>query len=150
MIFPTFVPPTRYTPKFVLGASVAVAWAVPRHYTVYTNRVQFELLGATAVVPAAWAFEVAEQFRLALQSGETTQPRIDRFVGSLALLPIYADDEGPFRAWSEVTDLARAHNVSLFDAAYLELSLRLNLPLAAADATLLRAAAATGVPVFTP
>ncbi|QJW95772.1 PIN domain-containing protein [Frigoriglobus tundricola] len=126
MIFPIFLPPNRYPPKFVLDVSVAAAWAIPRHYTVYTNRVQFKLLTAAGLVTAAWTFETADRLRLALQRGDTTQSRVDRVVDTLALLPIYVDDEGPFRAWPDARDLARTHAISV------------------------HAASAAGVPLFTP
>jgi predicted nucleic acid-binding protein len=150
MIFPLFVPPTRYPPTFVLDASTAAAWAIPRYYTVYANRVQFRLLSATAVVTSAWAFEVAERFRLALQSGDTTQSRVDRFVNGLAVLPVYADDEGPYRTWPDVLNLARTHTISVLEAAHFELALRMSLPLATIDPVLIRAATAAGIPIFTP
>ena len=44
--------------------------------------------------------------------------------------------------------LARAHNLSSYDASYLELAIRLGLPLAAQDGKLKTAAQATGVPLF--
>jgi predicted nucleic acid-binding protein len=44
-----------------------------------------------------------------------------------------------------VDDLAALHALSAYDAAYLELALRRNLPLATLDAALLKAMTATGV-----
>jgi predicted nucleic acid-binding protein len=44
-----------------------------------------------------------------------------------------------------MTQLADRHELSIYDAAYLELALRRNLPLATLDADLRRAAAAEGV-----
>jgi predicted nucleic acid-binding protein len=63
---------------------------------------------------------------------------------------VVLDSETPALAWTAILDLARARSVSVDDAAYLELALRLNLPLATTDATLSRAASAAGVLVFTP
>jgi predicted nucleic acid-binding protein len=45
-------------------------------------------------------------------------------------------------------DLAQAHGLTLYDATYLDLSLRAGLPLATLDQALGRAAAACGVPVL--
>ena len=51
-------------------------------------------------------------------------------------------------AWADTMHLARAHNLSSYDAAYLELAIRLGLPLAAQDGKLKTAAEAVGVPLF--
>lgn len=52
------------------------------------------------------------------------------------------------RAWSETMQLARAHHLSAYDASYLELAIRLGLPLACLDGKLRAAARATGVAEF--
>ncbi|MCE9565661.1 MAG: type II toxin-antitoxin system VapC family toxin [Planctomycetes bacterium] len=54
------------------------------------------------------------------------------------------------RAWSHILPLARAYSLPVYDAAYLELALRLKLPLATIDPNLTRTAANVGVPIFTP
>ena len=75
---------------------------------------------------------------------------ISRKLG-LAILdafPITVDDQTVAHAWSDTMHLARAHNLSSYDAAYLELAIRLGLPLAALDGKLKTAAGAMGVPLF--
>ena len=62
-----------------------------------------------------------------------------RFLAILATFPI---------AWLDTVHLARAQNLSSYDAAYLELALRGGLPLAALDGKLKTAAQAVGVPLF--
>jgi predicted nucleic acid-binding protein len=52
-------------------------------------------------------------------------------------------------AWTDNMHLARAHNLSSYDAAYLELAIRRGLALAALDGKLKTAAHAAGVPFFT-
>jgi len=49
-----------------------------------------------------------------------------------------------------VLRLARAHRLSAYDAAYLELALRRSLPLATLDDKLRVAASAVGVAAFAP
>lgn len=150
MTFPMFVPPPRAAAAFVLDASVPAAWAIPRQCTVYVHRVQLHLISAPCVVSTGWAFEVADLLRLVLRLGQTTQPRVDRAVNTLTSLPIYVDDQGPFRVWPSIADLALTHTLSVRDAACLELALRTSLPLATVDPALLSAAPAVGVPIFTP
>jgi predicted nucleic acid-binding protein len=50
----------------------------------------------------------------------------------------------------EITHLARSHQLSAYDAAYLELAIRPGLPLACLDGKLKAAAASAGVMLFGP
>src|SRR6478609_3432181 len=63
-------------------------------------------------------------------------------------MPIVTDDETDGHAWGAIKTLAREHGLSLYDAAYLELALRLQRPLASCDAALIAAAKASGLEVF--
>jgi predicted nucleic acid-binding protein len=67
------------------------------------------------------------------------------YVADLAVLPIAIDIDASDRAWRETFLLAQAHNLTAYDAAYLELAQRTGLELASKDAALLAAAAALGV-----
>jgi predicted nucleic acid-binding protein len=49
---------------------------------------------------------------------------------------------------NEVLRLARTHQLSVYDAAYLELALRKNAPLATLDTDLIKAARLESVPVI--
>jgi predicted nucleic acid-binding protein len=68
----------------------------------------------------------------------------------MASFNVRIDDRHPALLWPDVMAGSRSRRLSTFDAAYLELALRLGLPLATIDAKLTRAAAAAGVPIFTP
>jgi len=63
-------------------------------------------------------------------------------------LPILVDTETADRAWTATVELAERFQLSLYDAAYLELALRRKLPLATLDAVLIRAAKASGATVL--
>jgi predicted nucleic acid-binding protein len=80
----------------------------------------------------------------------TTEAKVTQFVALVTSLPITIDDETTARAWQESLHLARAHNLTVYDAAYLELALRRGLPLATLDDPLKAAAAAVGVAEYKP
>jgi predicted nucleic acid-binding protein len=63
-------------------------------------------------------------------------------------LPIATDDETPLRALHEILALARAENLTNYDAAYLELAIRRGLPLATNDKRLRNAAANMGIKII--
>jgi predicted nucleic acid-binding protein len=66
------------------------------------------------------------------------------------LPPIRVDDETAPRAWSDILRVARTYGLSAYDAAYLELAIRLGLPLASLDDKLTATAASAGVDAFRP
>lgn len=150
MIFTTLIPPTA-PPSFVLDLSVAASWAIPLQYTVYSHRVQSRLaMGTAAIVATNWPLDLIDRFITAVSRTETTQQRVGNSLVSLQFYRIYLDVDGPHRAWPELFDLVRVYSVPTRDAAYLDLALRMGLPLATIDPALTRAASAAGVSIFTP
>ena len=65
----------------------------------------------------------------------------------LEALPIVLDGETGNRPFADIVQLARNHQLSAYDAAYLELAIRRGLPLACLDGKL-KMAAAAGVVLF--
>jgi predicted nucleic acid-binding protein len=70
------------------------------------------------------------------------------FIALLETLVIVVDEETPSRAFGRVLDLAREERLTTYDAAYLELAMRLGLPLASKDGDLCDAAERLGVSVL--
>jgi predicted nucleic acid-binding protein len=135
---------------FVLDGSVTVAWFFEDEADAYAEAVEDALASAAAVVPALWPLEVANALLVGERRRRTTEAKVTQFLPLLKALPITTDDETAARAWQESLYLARAHNLSVYDAAYLELALRRGLPLATLDGKLKAAAAAVGVAEYTP
>jgi len=103
-----------------------------------------------AVVPALWFVEVTNVLGLAERRGRMAEAGLQDALRLLRLLPLIVDDS-PSLAWSEpVLQLMRAHRLTAYDAAYLELARRRGLPLATKDRGLLAAAPAVGAPLFAP
>jgi predicted nucleic acid-binding protein len=135
---------------FVLDASTTLAWFFEDEVDAYADSVEDALASAVAVVPALWPLEVANALLMGERRKRTIEAKVTQFVALLASLPITMDDETAARAWQESLRLARAHHLTVYDAAYLELALRRGLPLAALDGPLKNAAAAVGVVEYTP
>jgi predicted nucleic acid-binding protein len=141
---------TRGIAEFVLDGSLALAWYFKDEADPYADAVAARLPAARAAVPVIWPLEVANAVLMGERRRRSTVAQAAQWIAYLALLPIAVDDETNNRAWSEVLSLARAHHLSAYDAAYLELALRRGLPLATLDGKLKAAASAVGVPAFTP
>ncbi len=82
--------------------------------------------------------------------GRSTRTDTVTWLGFLAGLPILIDGDTEVRVWSITMELARQHGLTAYDAAYLELAIRMGLPLATPDAKLGAAATAAGVAHYQP
>jgi predicted nucleic acid-binding protein len=135
---------------FVLDCSVTMAWYFKDEADPYADAARTALGGVGAAVPALWPLEVANILALGERRKRSTEAEAAVWLGLLRRLPIRVDEETPARAWTDVLHVARRHGLSAYDAAYLELALRLGLPLATLDDRLKAAAAAAGVTEFAP
>jgi predicted nucleic acid-binding protein len=98
-----------------------------------------------AVVPGIWHLEVANSLMLAERRGRISAVDRTAAMQDLFRLPIEVDNDTASRAWRDTLILAEHHRLTLYDASYLELSIRRSLPLATFDAALRRAAEGAGV-----
>ena len=135
---------------FVLDCSVTMAWCFDDEATPYTNGVRDSLTDVRAIVPTLWPVEVANATIVGERRKRLDEARSSRFLSLLKSLPIVVDEETAARAWADTMHLARAHNLSAYDATYLELAIRRGLPLACLDGKLKAAAGAIGVSLFLP
>jgi predicted nucleic acid-binding protein len=141
---------TTHVTEFVVDCSVALAWCFPDEKAPYPQAVLDSLARARAVVPSLWHLEVGNCLLVGERRKRSTEADTVNWLTFLRSLPIAVDDETVTRAWSDALHLARAHGLSTYDAAYLELALRRGLPLATLDAPLKAAAQAVGVAEYTP
>lgn len=130
---------------FVLDNSVTMSWCFPDEHDSYAQDVLKALPGVAAAVPALWPLEVANILLVGERRGRISQADSATFIGLLEGLPIRIDDETSEHAMKAALNLARAQNLSVYDASYLELALRRGLPIATLDAKLKAAAAALGI-----
>jgi len=134
--------------QLVLDCSVTLAWCFPDEKAPYPQGVLDALAVAEALVPTLWSLEVANSLLVGERRKRSTLADTVAWIGFLSALPIRVDDETTLRAWADTLHLARTQNLSSYDATYLELAMRRNLPLATLDDKLKKAAAASGVTLF--
>ena len=128
------------TASFVVDCSVAMSWLFQGEATPQTQSVLNRLANETALVPAWWFVEIANVLAIAERNGRIVRAQSDAFVADLGKLGIERDDAAPDRAFTYLLALCRLHGLTSYDAIYLDLALRTNLPLATLDGTLQRAA----------
>jgi predicted nucleic acid-binding protein len=132
----------------VLDASVALSWCFKNEATAVGDEVLERLAIETASVPTIWHLEIANVLALSERRGRIMPASSSKFIALLESLAISVDEETPSQALGRVFDLARAERLTAYDAAYLELAMRLGIPLASKDADLCDAAERLGVPVL--
>jgi predicted nucleic acid-binding protein len=132
----------------VLDASITLAWTLEDEANSAADAVLARVVAQGATVPSVWRLEVANALRTAVRRGRCGESFVDRALGDLAGLEIIVDLETDARAWTDIRRLAREEGLTVYDAAYLELAVRLSASLASADAQLVAAARRQGVDVM--
>lgn len=127
---------------------MAAAWLFADEHTEAALNVFKAVAEGGAVVPSLWRLEVANMLRTAVRRGRCSEALADTMLARLVDLPIETDPDTDTHAWYETRALSRAHGLTPHDAAYLELAIRLSLPLATGDRELIAAAQRLGVPVL--
>jgi len=100
-------------------------------------------------VPAQFWFEVLHGLERMQRRGGISRTVVDEFVVSLSELAITFHPAHEAGEMVLLHTLSRKWGLNIYDAAYLELASRLELPLATRDASLARAAHEAGVALFT-
>ena len=138
-------------PSLVLDNSVAMRWCFKDGSDSdlsYADKVLDRLADTTFLVPNLWHLEAANVIARAQKRQWLTIEQMQQFLDLVLQLPLKVDLETAKKAMAETFTLANAHNVSVYDAAYLELALRHHVPLATLDLALRKAASSVNVTIF--
>lgn len=126
---------------FVLDSSVALAMLLPDEGSAAADAIA-ELFERThALVPAIWPLEVRNALLVAMRSRRLAPREFDERVSSLDALPIEVDAAAGREALSRTVEIARRHDLTVYDASYLELAQRHGIQLATLDGALRKACA---------
>jgi predicted nucleic acid-binding protein len=129
---------------FVIDNSVVSGWYLEDQATAYTEYVAARLADdERAVAPALWELELTNVLRTSCLRRRLTAQKAQQILAQIGRLPIDTDRHAVPR--QELLTLALRFGLSSYDAAYLELALRRQLPLATQDEALREAALAAGV-----
>ena len=134
--------------SFVLDNSVALAWCFEDEHTPAILAVLDRLTEGGAMAPQLWPIEAVNGLLTAERRGRITAMQRQRLAGFLRALPISVEDQTASLAWTATAHFAERHRLTAYDATYLELAMRLALPLATTDKALRVAAEAAGVPLL--
>ncbi|NMG11287.1 type II toxin-antitoxin system VapC family toxin [Brasilonema sp. UFV-L1] len=131
--------------QFVLDCSVAISWCLVDENNPTANAILAIMPDSEAFVPGIWSLEVANTLLVAERRNRMTQQQSQQAINLLQSLFIQVDTATDANALAATIALGRQESLAAYDAAYLELALRLALPLATLDTRLAEAATRCGV-----
>jgi predicted nucleic acid-binding protein len=134
--------------SFVVDNSVVMSWCFKDEKNKYGDAVLDRLAESTAIVPPIWPLEVVNVLLVAERRNRLKQVDSVRFITLLLQLPIVVEQEGPGKKMKDLLALGRANNLSSYDAAYLDLSMRKDCPIATLDKKLIEAAKNVNVTIL--
>jgi predicted nucleic acid-binding protein len=133
--------------RFVLDASVALAWVVDQKPDPYAAVVQQRVrAGERAIVPALWQLEITNALAAVERRGVLSAAEVEEGLRYFeGFLVAQAEIISAFPGMREILRLARELGLTSYDALYVDLARREALPLATLDKGLRAAAAKAGV-----
>ena len=120
-------------------------WCFQDEGYLYADGVLKQLASGQAVVPVLWQYEVSAVLTRALKNGALDAPEVSEFLDTLNQLNISVDPDSSKHILTDVHQLAITYRLSSYDASYLEVAKRRNVPLATLDKELITASKASGV-----
>lgn len=128
----------------VVDASVVLAWLYDDEEGPLADQVLEGLEKEGGIVPQLWHLETRNSLLTAERRGRISEEEVKERLDALKGLPIATDEQPDLQS---AFNLARAHDLSFYDALYLELAKRESAELATLDGALGQAAVAEGVPL---
>jgi predicted nucleic acid-binding protein len=132
----------------VIDSSIALSFVLPDEDDEIAKSAMEVVASRGALAPLHWPLEVANGLLVAQRRQRMSDAARRKSLHDLAALPIGLDAETNAFAWNDIGDLAERYRLTAYDAAYLELAIRVRLPLATLDNELVAAARKAQVTVF--
>lgn len=127
--------------RFVADASMAMGWVHPGQSTDESDAWLAHVAnGAELIEPSLWPLEIANALLVLQRRRKITSGERKEALDLLGGMPATIDHASSERAFTELSALAADEGLSVYDAVYLDLALRLKLPLACKDGPLASAA----------
>lgn len=131
--------------SLVLDCSAALAFLLPDETAPAAELVLDRILAGGAWVAGYWRLGVANALTSAVRRKRISREFRNDALADLSQLNIRVDLDTDQSAWGATLALADRFGLTPYDAAFLELAMRRNLPLATLDAALRAVAETVGV-----
>lgn len=131
--------------SFILDCSLTMSWCFTDEATPDSAKILDRLESETVLVPALWYLEVTNSLAMAERKKRITPAKTAEFLTRLSAFDIEVDHDIVLRAFDQIPPLCRCHSLTSYDAVYLELAMRRQLPIATLDVDLREAARNLGL-----
>jgi predicted nucleic acid-binding protein len=131
----------------VIDASAAAAWLVPdeQHDLADLHYMRARSQPGVYQAPALWLWELGNVLTMAYRRNRLPRAHFERGLELASQAQVAIDPPPNLHRRSQVLRLAEAHQLTFYDASYLELVVRLNGTLVSRDTALVRAAQACSI-----
>lgn len=119
----------------VIDCSFFMGWLLPDEMEK-----NFDPLSLSIHIPSIFFLELLSVLRKSLKQQRITQQEHDEFIEYSQLLPFHVDHfSSTQESLCAISNLSKKHDLTSYDASYLELALRLKVPLGTLDKKILAA-----------
>jgi predicted nucleic acid-binding protein len=133
---------------FVLDVSACMPWCCEDVTTPASEEMlEWAKQGSELHVPSIWAWEILNAVGVAIRRQRIAAERGREFIEQLSTLNFKIDPGPQVPDFARLHSLANRYQLTAYDAAYLDLAMRLSLPLATCDDDLRKAATTEGVAI---
>ncbi len=135
----------------VVDSSAAGAWVLPDEISDAAQKLYLQVSEPDSQfhVPLLWSWEMGNMLVMGVRRERLDAEQMEQGLAILASLPFQVDVPPSPHRQAQIARLALAHELTFYDATYLELVLRLNGQLASQDRKLLAAAKSCGIVCLT-
>ena len=136
--------------KFILDASVTMAWVIKSQSDDYCNAVLDSFPACQAVVPGVWLYEVANILGIYEDRKTLSREVSSEFYQTLSSLPVEVIEKSHLDFSELLLWMSKSHHLTSYDTAYLYLAMDRGYPLATRDKAMIREARRAGVALYQP
>lgn len=134
--------------SIVIDASIALSWCFADERNDASQRLLERVILKGALVPNLWHLEVCNSLIIGEIKGRISIESIVEQFKNFSDMPIEVDPQTSVAAWGSIARIARAHKLTSYDAAYVELAHRYSIELATRDEAMIKAATELKIPLF--
>jgi predicted nucleic acid-binding protein len=132
----------------VIDASLMIAWLLEESALALAPELNDLIERETFVVPAHWTAEIGNGLVTNLRRRRVSAEKIKQLIGECSFLEIAVEPVTSIAQLAPITNLASAHNLTFYDAAYVQLALDRSIPLGTLDNRMRDAARLLGIRLF--
>jgi predicted nucleic acid-binding protein len=134
--------------EFAVDATFAATWCFDDEATSESDACFRQAAAQGIIIPTLWIYEVANLVWAAERRKRISLNEAEDWLRVLSVLVIEEDQPMKAHVWTQVFEIARQFSLTVYDATYVELAQRRNVPLATRDKAMIAAAQALKIKVI--